>query len=215
MDERKTDLLRESYDCLASEYVERIYGELAHKPLDRQLLDRFAAEVGPTGPACDVGCGPGQVARYLRDRGVDISGVDLSPRMVEEAGRLNPGMEFVQGDMRALDFADGSLAGVVAFYSIIHLPRGDVADTLRELGRVLRPGGLLLVAFHAGTDDLHVDELWGQKVSIDCSFFTTAEMVDYLAEAGFDLEEAVERDPYPDVEYPSRRSYIFARPPAE
>src|SRR5713101_5862065 len=91
-----------SYDAVAEEYVARIVGELAHKPLDRELLDRFAMRVRDAGTVCDVGCGPGHVARYLHERGVNVIGVDLSPHMVELARQLNPGIEFAQGNMLAL-----------------------------------------------------------------------------------------------------------------
>src|SRR6516165_8941440 len=112
-----------SYDRVAEEYALRIFGELEHKPLDRQLLDRFAAEVEGLGPACDLGCGPGHVARYLHDRGVRVTGLDLSPAMVEQARRLNPGIAFRQGNMLALDVEHGAWGGIIAFYSIIHVPR--------------------------------------------------------------------------------------------
>jgi SAM-dependent methyltransferase len=200
-----------SYDAVADEYVAHIYGELRDKPLDRELLDRFADAVRDAGPACDVGCGPGHVARYLHDRGVDVSGVDLSAGMVERARRLNAGIEFRQGDMAALDAPDGSWAGIVLFYSIIHIPRDDVVAVLRELRRTLRPGGLLFLAFHIGNETIHRDEWWGQAVSVDYLLFTTDEMTGYLRKAGLEIEDVRERDPYPDVEHPSRRSYIVAR----
>src|SRR5262249_44846566 len=164
----------------AAEYVRRIYDELKHKPLDRELLDRFAERVRGLGPACDLGCGPGQVARYLHERGVEVTGVDLSPGMVEQALRLNPGIEFREGDLTALDVADGAWGGVAAFYSIIHAPRAEVTAALRELRRVLRPGGVLLLAFHVGDEVLRVDELWGERVSVDFVFFRSAEMAGYL-----------------------------------
>ena len=112
-----------TYDTVADEYVQRIFDELQHKPLDRQLLDRFADAVREVGPACDLGCGPGQVARYLHERGVEVTGIDLSPAMIERARRLVPGVQFHQGDMTALDLAEGAFAGIAAFYSIIHIPR--------------------------------------------------------------------------------------------
>ncbi len=86
-----------SYDLVADEYVRRIFDELRHKPLDRELLDRFAARVRDVGPVCDIGCGPGHVAGYLHERGVQVCGVDLSPAMVERASRLTPNIEFQQG----------------------------------------------------------------------------------------------------------------------
>src|SRR5688500_9188380 len=159
---------------------------------------------------CDVGCGPAHVARYLHERGVKVIGVDLSPAMVEQARLLNPGLDIQQGDMLCLDVPDESWAGIVAFYSLIHIPRTSVARALSELGRCLRPGGRLLMAFHIGDEVMHLEELWGHPVKMDFIFFRTDEMLGYLSEAGFDVEEALERDPYPDVEDPSRRAYILA-----
>jgi len=202
-----------SYDRVADEYVRHIFDELRHKPLDRQLLDRFAASVRDVGPACDLGCGPGHVARYLHEHGVQVCGVDLSAELVERAHRLTPGIEFRQGDMMALDVLDGTWAGVAAFYSIIHIPRGDMARALSELRRVLRPGALLLLSFHIGDDTIHLDDWWGHKVCVDFFFFRSAEIAGYLTSVGFEIEEIIEREPYPDIEHQSRRSYIFARRP--
>jgi SAM-dependent methyltransferase len=214
MDERETGDVQASYDRVAEEYVARIFGELEHKPLDRQLLDRFAEEARAIGPACDVGCGPGHVTRYLHDRGASVTGVDLSPAMIEAARRLSPGIEFAQADMRSLGFEDESLGGIAAFYSIIHIPRADVVAVLAEMRRVLRPGGLLLLAFHIGDNIVHLDEWWGRRVSVDFHFFRPEEMKGFLKEAGFRVVEVVEREPYPGVEHPSRRAYVFAEKPA-
>ncbi len=202
-----------SYNRIADEYVRHIFDELRHKPLDRQLLDRLAASVRDLGPVCDLGCGPGHIARYLHEQGVHVCGIDLSAELVERARRLTPGIEFRQGDMMALDVPDGSWAGIAAFYSIIHIPRDDIVRALSEMWRVLRPGGLLLLSFHIGDDTIHLDEWWGQKVCIDFFFFRSAEIAAYLMSVGFEIEEIIEREPYPHVEHQSRRSYIFARRP--
>jgi SAM-dependent methyltransferase len=213
VDDPKPVDCQSSYDRVADEYVRRIFDELQHKPLDRQLLDRFAAQVRDVGPACDLGCGPGHVARYLHERGVQVCGVDLSPAMVERARALTPAVEFGQGDMMALDAPDGAWAGIVAFYSIIHILRGDMLQALGEVRRVLRPGGILLLAFHIGDGAVHLDEWWGRKVCVDFFFFRPDEMAGELRAAGFEIEEIIEREPYPDVEHQSRRAYIFARRP--
>jgi SAM-dependent methyltransferase len=201
----------DSYDRVAEEYALRISGELEYKPLDRQLLDRFAEQVQGLGPVCDLGCGPGHVARYLHERGVRVTGLDLSAEMVEQARRLNPGVEFRRGNMLSLDLEDGAWGGIAAFYSIIHVPRTEIAVALAEIKRVLSPGGVLLLAFHVGDETVHLDEWWGQPVSLDFRFFRPEDMADLLRRAGFEVEEIVEREPYPDVEHPSRRAYIFAR----
>src|SRR5712692_6173024 len=211
--DQDVDTLRESYNQVAEEYVARIYHELEYKPLDRELLDRFATGVRGLGPACDMGCGPGHIAQYLHNRGADVLGIDLSPGMVEQARQLNPDIEFREGNMASLDVDDEVWGGIAAFYSIIHIPREKVTHVLQEFKRVLRPNGLLLLAFHQGQEINHIDEWWGKKVSLDFIFFQRAEMEGYLAAAGFELEESIERLPYEGVEVQTQRVYIFARKP--
>lgn len=206
---------RESYDEIAATYTERLFDELAGKPLDRHLLNRFGEAVRDRGLVADLGCGPGHVARYLHERGVRMVGIDLAPGMIDWARKRSPEIEFQVGDMRALELAAGALAGIVAFYSLIHIGEPEMGPTLRELRRVLAPGGLLLVAFHIGEETVHRDELWGHAVSLDFRFLMPAAMIAHLEAAGFHVIERIEREPYPEVEHPSRRGYLLARSPAD
>ena len=205
--------LQSSYDRVAADYAVEFRDELDKKPFDRKMLDWLAEKAGALGVICDMGCGPGQVARYLHGRGVEACGVDFSPAMVQQARRLNPEVDFRQGDMLALSEVEAdAYGGIAAFYSIVHIPRAKVVRALKELGRVLRPRGVLLLAFHVGQGVKHLEEWWGKEVSVDFLFFGTEEVKGYLAAAGFVLEEVIERDPYPEaVEYQSRRAYVFAR----
>lgn len=203
--------LQHAYDRVAEPYAERLFEELSGKPLDRQLLDRLAESAGDIGPICDLGCGPGQVARYLSGRGADVCGVDLSAGMVAQARRLNPGIPFAQGDMLALDIADEAWGGIAAFYSLIHVPRTEIGQAVGEMYRVLRPGGLALVAFHVGEETKHLEDWFGEPVSVDFFFFRSEEIKERLLAAGFVIEDVIEREPYPEVEHPSRRAYLYAR----
>jgi len=214
MDDDTTRSIRESYDRLADEYARRIFNELQHKPLDRQLLNRFVADA-PPGNLCDMGCGPGHIARYLRDAGATVFGIDLSPQMLRQARKLNPDISFREGNMLALDLNDGSLAGIAAFYAIVNIPQSSLLFVFQEMGRVLQPGGLLLLAFHAGDQVLHEAELWGQPIFMDFFLFPTSSIRNLVETAGLTIEEIIEREPYsPEVEYQSQRAYIFARKPA-
>ena len=158
-----------------------------------------------------MGCGPGQIARYLHRRGVEALGVDLSPRMVAEAQRLNPEIHFHQGSMLSLPEADNSWGGIAAFYCIIHIPRQRVVEALREMRRVLKPGCVLLVTFHIGSEIKHLEEWWDKPVKLDFAFYLPEEMENWLGEAGYELEETLVREPNPEVEVATRRAYIFAR----
>ena len=214
MDPQKLSDCQCSYDHIAEEYTRRIAGELEHKPLDRMLLDEFAGRLKGAGRVCDLGCGPGHVARYLSDRGVDVFGIDLSPGMIEQARKLNPVMEFQRGNMLALEVEDGAWAAIVAFYSIVHIPKTDILQALREMFRALKPGGLLFLAFHIGLEVLREENLWGQEVSLDLVLYARKEVERYLGFAGFAIEDSLERNPYaPEVEYQSRRAYIRAYKP--
>jgi ubiquinone/menaquinone biosynthesis C-methylase UbiE len=200
--------IESSYDQVAPQYAETFFAELARKPFDRQLLDAFTERVRHQGLVCDVGCGPGHVARYLKDHGVDVCGVDLSAAMVQCAMHRNPDISFHKGDMRALDFPPASFAGIVAFYSLIHLQRLEVPSVLQELHRILHVEAPLLLAFHGGIGEVHTENWFGQGVSIDATLFTAEEMTGYMHQAGFQVEQIHEREPYV-FEYQSRRVYIL------
>lgn len=203
-----------SYDRVAADYAEQFRDELSKKPFDCQMLDRLVETVGKRETICDLGCGAGHIARYLKDRAATVCGIDLSAGMVEQARALNPDILFQQGTMLDLNnIADESFGGVAAFYSIIHVPREVVVDALREIKRVLRSSGTLLLTFHIGQETRHFDEWFGKKVNLDFFFFETGEMKNHLETAGFEIEKAIEREPIPEVEVQTRRAYIFARKP--
>jgi SAM-dependent methyltransferase len=202
------DATKDSYDAVAETYAARFFDELAGKPLDRSLLDLIATQAG--GPLADIGCGPGHVARYLHERGSTTLGFDLSPRMIEIAARTHPGIDFQVADMRALPVPDRSWGGIVAFYSIVHISPAELPAVFAEFHRALRPDGLLLLAFHLGSDLRHHDELWEHPVSLDFQFHERAPVERDLTAAGFLVDAYLERRPYPaEVETP--RAYLLAR----
>ena len=200
--------LRSSYDTVAEPYALNFFDELSRKPFDCDLLERFAREC-PPGRVLDVGCGPGHVGRFLHDRGRKTTGVDLSPAMVDVARRLNPGMTFEVGDMRHLEHEDGSIAGLVAFYSLIHIGRAGVPAVLGEFSRILRPGGKLLLAVHGGAGGITADEFLGRQVRFEATLFEEDELVRLVDDAGFAVDEAKQRERY-DFETHSPRLYLAA-----
>src|SRR2546422_7343049 len=138
MTEEKSEI-EASYDRVVKRYVDEFFDELQRKPFDREVLDQFVETVRGQGEVCEIGCGPGQIARYLQDRQASMRGIDLSEEMVKCARQLNPDISFQRGDMRALEVPDSCLAGIVCFYSIIHLKRAEVTNALTEMHRVLKP----------------------------------------------------------------------------
>lgn len=214
MSDPRAVMLRKGYASIAKNYRETLVDELRGKPLDRAFLDAFAERCGD-GTIVEIGCGPGQVARYLAERGANVEGLDLSPEMIAEASAAHPGLSFRVGDMFALPYADGSVRGVVGFYAIVHAPTAELLGAFREFARVLAPGGVIALAFHVddatAKREVHVDELFGAKTSLDFYFHEPDEITRGLVDAGFTLEARLDRQPYPDVEHASRRSYLLAR----
>jgi ubiquinone/menaquinone biosynthesis C-methylase UbiE len=213
MNKSKSEL-EASYDRVADKYADEFFNELERKPFDRELLEAFAESVRARGEVCEIGCGPGHIARYLQDRGATMRGIDLSREMVKCAQRLNPDISFEHGNMLKLDLPESSLAAIVSFYAIIHIERDKVTHALREMNRVLQPGGSLLISFHSGEGVLHRDEWYDKPISIDVTLFGSDEMSGYLESAGFEDLNIVEREPY-EFEYPTRRVYASANKPTK
>jgi ubiquinone/menaquinone biosynthesis C-methylase UbiE len=201
------------YNKVATEYAEKFSGEHEKKPKDQEILRRFSQEIGDKRPVWDFGCGPGQTSKYMQNLGVDISGLDLSNQILEQARTIHPEIHFRKGNILDLDFENDSIAGVVAFYAIVHFTEKQVGMAFSEIFRVLKPGGIFLFTYHIGEETIHLDEFLGKKVDINFMFFTTDFIFSCLKDSGFIKIEIIERDPYADVEYESRRAYVFAIKP--
>jgi SAM-dependent methyltransferase len=204
------------YDAIAHEYAVRLFHELDGKPFDREFLRGFEQGT-PPGSILDLGCGPGHVAKFIANLGRSVLGLDLSPEMVAVARNLSPEVSFRVGDMCALDLPSASFAGVVAFYSIIHLAPTELGAATREIHRVLAPGGRVALAFHVGDEVRHVESLWGVKTDLDFHFLQPAIVEESLKVAGLEILHRVTRSPYaPEVESQTTRHYVVAaRPPSD
>lgn len=187
---------RRTYDTVAESYARLLPDLRAESLLDRAVLDTFAERVGGAGPVLEVGCGTGRITAYLSGRGVDVSGVDLSPGMVAMARRDHPHLRFAVGSMTALDLPDGALAGVLAWYSLIHTPPELLPVVVTELARVLAPGGELLAGFHAG-EDTHrpVRSAYGHEVSCDAWLLDPARLAAVVGGAGLEVHTRLVRAP--------------------
>lgn len=200
-----------TYDAVAEDYAAAFADELAGKPFDRSLLDAFAASV-PAGPVLDVGCGAaGHVTRYLADRDVHAVGLDVSAGVCAAARRLQPQLSFLVADVRSLPLADASAAGLVAFYSLIHLPRPELPAALRECRRVLAPGASMLLSFHGGAGELTADDWFGRAVTVRATLVSATELTALVSSAGFEVVAKHARAPCP-AEHQSDRLYLKARP---
>jgi SAM-dependent methyltransferase len=215
-DPSREERVRAAYDRVARDYDRSLGDELDSKPLDRKLLETIA-ELAPEGTIADVGCGPGHVTRFLARVHGDVIGIDLSAQMIAVAREHASELRFLVASMVDLPAASGEWAAAIAFYSIIHFDDGERADAWRELARVIRPGGWLLVAFHVDSaehevgDVNHVSEWFGHVVDLDGFFLDPTSITSEIERAGFSVIARLERAPNPAFEYPSRRCYVLSQ----
>ncbi|MEZ5306435.1 MAG: class I SAM-dependent methyltransferase [Pyrinomonadaceae bacterium] len=208
------DEVRRVYDTAADKYAEKFAGELAHKPLDRVLLKRFAEDPPIEGQVADIGCGCGHTTAHLKRLGVEeIIGYDLSPEMIETARRMNPGIAFETANMLKLVSGSESFSKILCFYAIIHFTYEEISQAFSEFFRVLRQGGLLFFSFHVGNEVVEPEEFLGVQTDVKFYELEVDAILEILVEIGFHIEDTIIRYPYTDYEYPSKRAYIFARKP--
>ena len=200
----------ECYNATAHNYAAERIDELSKKHLDRLLLEEFASVVKGKGPCADFGCGPGQTTKFLYDHGVkNITGVDISSGMINMAQRLFPEIRFETGDLLDLSYGPCYFAHAIAFYSIVHFNYDQVKVAFSEINRILKREGQFLFSFHAGNKIEHFDKAGDIDVDVDLYFFQTDRIVQLLQDTGFRIIDALERRPYEDVQYQSRRAYIW------
>jgi SAM-dependent methyltransferase len=174
---------RIAYDVVAADYADLARDQLSQATWDRAVLGGFA-EIA-TGPVLEVGCGPGRIAGHLAGLGMQVSGIDISPGMVEVARREWPGLAFEVGSLLDLDVVDASLGGLVSWYSLVHTPRHLLPVAFGEFFRVLRPGGHVLLAFKAGDEMRALTHGYGHDIELDVYWHPPDLVVEMLTDAGF------------------------------
>ena len=214
---------RASYDAVAVDYAEWLRDELAAKPLDRAILAAFAELVGAAGAAgaagavgaagpglvADIGCGAGRVTAHLNELGLPAFGIDLSPQMIAVARQAYPGLRFEVGSMLTLDLPDGTLGGLLAWYSTIHVPNDRLPEAFAEFYRVLLPGGYALLAFQVGDGPRHVTQALGQAVSVDLHERQPDAVAALLADAGLVVRARLIREPDDEGDFTERTQQAF------
>ncbi len=212
--EQRDTHVRSSYDAVATAYAEHLVDELRDLPFERWLLDRVLAHADGQ-PVVEVGSGPGHVTAYLAEGGVDATGIDLSPAMVDEARRRFPGRSFEVGDLRRLRHpaASSGWAAVLGWYSLIHLAASELPDAVAALVRPLAPGGWLVLALHAGAEVRHFDEWFEQEINLDFVLHEPSAVVEIVESAGLVDIEWYLRGPVTARGETTQRAYVLGRKP--
>jgi ubiquinone/menaquinone biosynthesis C-methylase UbiE len=201
---------RTSYDTVAVSYADQLRNALAERPYLRWALALFADKVRAAGggPVADVGCGPGKVTAHLHGLGVDAFGIDLSPGMIDVARRDHPDLRFEVGSMTDLDLPAVSVAGLLAWWSLIHIPDYEMPTVLGHFHRVLRPGGPLQLGFHVGDQSrLKTEGYGGHPMQVHVHRRQPDQVATWLRDAGFEMEAQLLLDP--DEKTPG--AILFAR----
>ena len=142
--------VRRAYAVAAERYIE-LFGSTAQVHPDDVALIAKHLSIRP-GAVLDVGCGPGHLTAHLRSLDVDASGIDVVPEFIDHARAAHPDGRYEIGSMHQLAVPDRSVAGILAWYSLIHTPPDDLDGVLAELRRVIAPGGSLVVGFFDGDE---------------------------------------------------------------
>jgi ubiquinone/menaquinone biosynthesis C-methylase UbiE len=209
IDTNRKQIIKNAYDIAAKEYADKCFFELSDKPLDKKLYDLFFERVVNKGSVIEIGCGPGEISNYLKMKGLDIIGLDLSDKMIEIAIQLNPFIDFRIGDVFDLKFQDNSVAGIVAPYLIVNFKLDDILKAFSEIHRVLVNNGQLLISFYSGKGDLEINDFFFVKGNtIPYTYFDSDTIKDKLIETGFRIIEYINRMPYEGEITTS--TYIFA-----
>ena len=224
--------VRESYDTVAVAYAEQVPRPETMDLLSRAMLAAFAGRlrggsagsarpagsvasigaVGGVGAVADLGCGPGLITAYLAGMGLDAFGIDLSPEMIGLARATHPGLRFETGSMTSLDLADGSLGGILAWFSTHHTPPELLPVVYAEFARTLAPGGYLLLGTHTGHERVRPTQAYGGlPVSYESHLVPPEQIAGLLAAAGLAVTTRLVREPGPGQK--RQQACLLARKP--
>ncbi|MGJ0120477.1 class I SAM-dependent DNA methyltransferase [Williamsia sp. MIQD14] len=202
--------IREAYDAVADSYVEMVADTSFEADSDLALIKDFV-QMLPGVEVLDAGCGGGRMITHLQslDERLDIDGVDLSSRMVDHARRAHPSRRILRADLADLPHPDDSRDGILAWYSVIHTAPDQLDPVVGEFARVLRPGGVLLVAFQAGDGPCVITGAYGHDVTMAAHLHRADDVAERLRAVGLRPITVVEREARPGDSH--SQGFVLAR----
>jgi SAM-dependent methyltransferase len=142
--------VRDAYTSVADLYI-GLFGTSQQVHADDLVFIGRHLSIRP-GNVLDLGCGPGHITDYLRSLGVDATGIDMVPEFIAHAKAAHPDGRYQLGSMTSLDVENHSVVGILAWFSLIHLPPQDLDGVLAEFRRMMTPAGTLVVGFFEGDE---------------------------------------------------------------
>ena len=171
--------VRDAYSSVSEQYIDLVDGGRQDDEDDTALVLRHLT--GIPGPVLDLGCGPGHWTARLHAAGADVTGVDMVPEFIAHARATHPGPAFRLGSMTEVDVPEHSVAGILAWYSTIHLPPAELDRVLAGFRRLLRSSGVLVVGFFDSDDGVRVFD----HQDVTAYRWPAEDFARHLADAGF------------------------------
>jgi cyclopropane fatty-acyl-phospholipid synthase-like methyltransferase len=173
------DLVKRGYERCAKDYA-----ATRDQFQNTRHLEDLARRLPDGARVLDLGCGSGRpVDAFLLERGLDVTGVDVSGEQIRLAREALPAGTFIQGDMSDVAFPAETFDAVVSFYAIFHIPREEHAGLLRRTWRVLRPGGCLLATMGSAEWEGTEEDFHGTRMF--WSHYGREENLQLIGRAGF------------------------------
>jgi ubiquinone/menaquinone biosynthesis C-methylase UbiE len=152
---RPKHIVENGYDRIASNY-----NGFRRISVNKHELDSFVNHLPRPSTVLDIGCGTGLIAKFLSDRGISVTGIDISKNMLSLARSISPNSKFYKMDMTRMRFAENNFDGVVALYSIIHVPRKYHERIFKKINRMIKPNGIALLSVGGSNLENFIDNNW-------------------------------------------------------
>ncbi|MBR2543620.1 class I SAM-dependent methyltransferase [Candidatus Saccharibacteria bacterium] len=175
----KRQSVRKIYNQIAKQYAK----DFGCKISDKKVIGKFIAELKPNSKVLDLGAGIGNFANYLSEKGFDCVCYDFSEEMMRESRKLYPDLEYILDDAVNIrnHFNHQSMDGIVALYSLFHIPRQDLDKLFSELNYILKIGGVFcLIIYSGGESDDFVDEPYLNEEGKKALYFNYFELEEIL-----------------------------------
>ncbi len=177
---------------LETQMVEKGYNQIAQDYYSNRDINKFSSElesfsklIPKDAHVLDVGCGAGiPTAKFLSEKGIKVTGIDISETMLKLARQNVPQAEFIKMDANKLEFSENLFDGIISVYTLFHIPRKNHLDIFKQFYRVLKPEGILMI--NSGVSGSEgVSNFFG--VPMFWSNYSPKETLELVQKAGFSI----------------------------